>query len=440
MLEHVASSAATVGAVVGAIGGVLFVVLVVLVLLRRRQSQVKPGANNAVALGNVAMASNSHYAGAGPAASNPMYGLMPGSGSEAAYATVQPVTEATYSGIAEPRDGGYMSVTRPAAPGSAINPLYDMSNPTGNYGDAPSRAAFGSNAGQDTRNFSIEKGRLRLASVSRVNPLTGFPDDESFSNPMYNQAAGNNSKGIYDDASAMGAPTAFNPLYLHASKQTESGYNAPAELESSTDVDYLTCGEASSNLNGSHQYDAAGSSRGPNVYDAAGKNVDHSYDAAGNNRANTYDAAGNSRANTYDAAGNTRTNTYDAAGNSRGNAYDAAGRMDFGNTYDAAGNNRANTYDAAGNSRTNAYDAAGNMSGPDMYDAVANSRANTYDAAGNSRSPNVYDAAASGRQQNNYDQAGSSKPQNLYDVASSQNLPGIYDSKPSQGELTLLNG
>lgn len=50
--------------------------------------------------------------------------------------------------------------------------------------------------GQDSRQFSIEKGRLRLASVQRTNPLG--QDDGTFDNPMYLHA--NNGGAEYDTA------------------------------------------------------------------------------------------------------------------------------------------------------------------------------------------------------------------------------------------------
>ncbi len=41
--------------------------------------------------------------------------------------------QAVYDGIAAPRDGGYMTVVRPAPAGGAMNPLYAHSSSEANY-------------------------------------------------------------------------------------------------------------------------------------------------------------------------------------------------------------------------------------------------------------------------------------------------------------------
>ena len=63
--------------------------------------------------------------------------------------------------------------------------------------------------GLDSRQFSIEKGRLRMASVSRQNPLSA----DAFNNPMYHEGTAGFSE--YDAPSS--TPMAVNPLFRNQS-------------------------------------------------------------------------------------------------------------------------------------------------------------------------------------------------------------------------------
>ena len=319
-------SGAVIGVVVGVIVGLLLLLLILLVVIRRRQQAKAAPAplllTNTSSASIAAGAVNAEYAGPGNSLSNPMYGMMPGG--ESSYATVQPVTGATYAGAGQSRDGGYMSVTRPAQAGAASNPLYDMSQTGGNYGDVSSKAAVAAKLGQDTRNFSIEKGRLRLASVARVNPLGEPIDDDAdaFDNPMYNSGVTSGKSPIYDEAQAGESNTDGYLTIVDASgKPIRKG-------------EYATASEA----RGVAQYDAAGPSRGAAQYDSASPSRGAAqYDAAGPSRgAAQYDAAGPSRgAAQYDTAGPSHSaHQYDSAGPSRHTVYDQAAPGSAAPVYD----------------------------------------------------------------------------------------------------------
>ena len=159
--------------------------------------------------------------------------------------------------------------------------------------------------GMDSRQFSIEKGRLRLASVARQNPLS----DDAFTNPMYHEAGV--SRGEYDTASV---PMAVNPLF-----RTSFG-------ESTTDSDrgYDKAGRSQP-----AEYDAAGRFNGSANYDQAGRSQPAEYDVAGrSNGSANYDQAGRSKPAEYDVAGRSNGSAnYDQAGRSQPNQYDSAGRM-----------------------------------------------------------------------------------------------------------------
>ncbi|MAS41655.1 MAG: hypothetical protein CML43_00625 [Rhodobacteraceae bacterium] len=393
-------ASAGVGIIAGVVVGVLLVlILVLLVLYRRRKNKPAPVYDVDTSGSNFSnptfMAVNKGADEGGPdAMSNPFYGVN---------AAMQ---EDTY-GSAQ-AGGNYDTV------GGAGADTYDTVG-----GGAGGMAA--------NRNVRVENGRMRLASVSRANPLqqageSSTDDVDGFNNPMY--AAGANGgpalpgmsnpgySSTYGDRPSVGGVS--NPGYRMNAGGGKGGYDQARAGGSNGVYDQARAGgsngvydQARTGGNGmpndSYMAVDTASSRGGRAggYDSASRGGNGGYDSAAS-RDPAYDVGGAPGDESYMTVSNPG-GTYDTAHAPANGVHDSYMAVETGR-----GNGGDDTYggfsgyDAASRPSDPAYDTA-HAAGNDTYftpsgqNAGASSGGYGYDTASNVRANDpAYDTAATG--------------------------------------------
>ncbi|EDQ85698.1 uncharacterized protein MONBRDRAFT_38707 [Monosiga brevicollis MX1] len=375
------------------------------------------------------------------------------------------------------------------------NPFYGVSAMADTYGS--NNTYDGSATLRSNSNLQMEAGRLRLASVSRHNPLSGEesstdPTMDAASNPMYGLSQDAMAQGStygatsrmssnpgyleqganYDSASGPSARYAPNPGYNDVGGDTydvatPGGGQAAYDSASGTPMTYGSTGAAVAgqavampSSSSKSPYDSASNHANAGGYDRASQNK-AGYDSAARQSAGAYDSAAPGGAATMGSAGSVNRGAFASSSQQSSAAYDSARGGAQGNPYDSAASG-AGAYDRAATS--GGYDSAAPGSG--AYDTAAGSQAafgfssaqagaassgqvagaqqlSPYDMAGSSNS-HGYDTAAA--QNSNYDTAApqisrSGKP--AYDTAAAaRGMPtaSAYDSAAAYDRAAGSNG